>query len=233
MKRGLKVFLIGALASACLIGCGGNDEVEYDPIKEGSTVEWSSGGLWDLLPQPDSLNGELTNDSSEYVSFYLYGPIDECEAYIDKCVEAGFTEDYQRDEGFYDAYDAEGHYLNIYFFDGEDRYSVGIRQEALDQSCTTEENTESTDVDPDFKAAMDSYEAFFNEYCDFIETYNNSSDVTSLAADYADYMAQYTETMGELSKIDESTLSQADALYYAEVGGRISQRLAEVGMSLQ
>ena len=93
---------------------------------------------------------------------------------------------------------------------------------------TAAEPTVSTASDPDFRAAMDSYEAFFDEYVAFMKSYEESSDPTSMLSDYLSLMTQYTETMQALESIDEDELSDADALYYAEVSLRISQKLQEV-----
>ena len=42
------------------------------------------------------------------------------------------------------------------------------------------------------------------------------------------YMAKYVDVMQKLDEIDEEKLSDADALYYAEVQLRISQKLLAV-----
>lgn len=77
--------------------------------------------------------------------------------------------------------------------------------ESTENSATTSTDTESstqtdatvssTDIRPEFKEAMDNYEAFFDEYCEFMKKYNESDDTTSLLADYASYMVKYTDTM--------------------------------------
>ena len=54
-----------------------------------------------------------------------------------------------------------------------------------------------------------------------------------MLADYTSYLQQYTETIDELNSIDEDSLSAADLAYYIEVSGRISQRLLEVGQSME
>ncbi|MBQ1918165.1 MAG: hypothetical protein II175_03280 [Schwartzia sp.] len=60
-------------------------------------------------------------------------------------------------------------------------------------------------VTPEFKAQMDEYEAFFDEYVEF--------------------MQKYTKAMEALDAIDESTLSDADSLYFAQVMLRIDEKL--------
>ncbi|MCH3961416.1 MAG: hypothetical protein LKF53_07460 [Solobacterium sp.] len=87
---------------------------------------------------------------------------------------------------------------------------------------------ESTGIDPSFKAAMDAYEAFFNEYVTFMQKYQNAEDTASMLSDYLQWMNKYKDTMTKLDSIDENALSSADQAYYLEVMARILNRLAEV-----
>ncbi len=83
-------------------------------------------------------------------------------------------------------------------------------------------------IRPEFQEAMDSYEAFFDEYIAFMKSYQESANSISMMKDYLDYMTQYAETMDKLSKLGEEELSEQEALYYAEVSLRINQKLLEV-----
>ena len=93
---------------------------------------------------------------------------------------------------------------------------------------TTNTTTSANGVSPEFKAAMDSYEEFFDGYVLFMKAYKESSDISSMANEYTAMMQQYVQMMGELQKIDQSTLSSEDALYYAEVMLRINQKILSV-----
>lgn len=117
-------------------------------------------------------------------------------------------------------------------------------KETLEQENAThsEENEESENDDntdlvdgmrPEFKEAMDSYELFFNEYCDFMETYAESPDDLSLLTDYAEYMAQYADTMSKMESLDDGEMNDVETKYYIEVTGRINQRLLEVSIAIQ
>ena len=75
---------------------------------------------------------------------------------------------------------------------------------------------------------MDSYEAFFDEYIDFMKAYKDSDDVLGMAADYADYMVKYADYMKKLGEVNTDELSTADALYFAEVQTRINEKMLEV-----
>ena len=90
------------------------------------------------------------------------------------------------------------------------------------------EGAQTDGLDPEFKAAMDSYEAFFDEYVAFMIAYKESDDVVSMAGEYTAMMTEYLETMTALQEVDQETLSDEEALYYAEVMLRINQKLLEI-----
>lgn len=93
----------------------------------------------------------------------------------------------------------------------------------------TAANAEEADgMDPEFKAAMDSYEAFFDEYVEFMKKFENDSSNPALLIDYASYMAKYADFMGKLDAINEDDLNDAELAYYIEVNARITQKLLEV-----
>ncbi|UMZ01222.1 hypothetical protein H8S51_005795 [Roseburia rectibacter] len=99
-----------------------------------------------------------------------------------------------------------------------------------ESSAQTDATVSSTDIiRPEFKEAMDNYEAFFDEYCEFMKKYNESDDTTSLLADYASYMVKYTDTMQKMNNISEDELTDVEVAYYAEVSARISAKLIEAG----
>jgi len=101
------------------------------------------------------------------------------------------------------------------------------------QEKTNEENTTSNLVNgmrPEFKEAMDSYESFMNEYCEFMKKYINSngSDYT-LIADYSTYMSKYSQFISEFEKWDtDEEMNNAETSYYIEVQARVSKKLLEV-----
>lgn len=102
-------------------------------------------------------------------------------------------------------------------------------------SQNNEAETESTDfhqlVSPQFKETMDSYEAFFNDYVEFMKKYSSSSNPLDMLNDYNNYLSKYADMISKMNSIDQTTLSTADALYYAEVTARISQNLLSVSTS--
>ena len=88
-------------------------------------------------------------------------------------------------------------------------------------------------VSPEFKATMDSYEAFFDEYIAFMKAMSDDPNNTAMLLKYATMMMQYAETMEKLDAIDESKLSPADDAYYIEVMARIEVKLLQASQYMQ
>lgn len=207
-------------------------------------IAWPTAGAGSLVPAPDSTMGLIDSDSSTF--FYAYVEMDEeaFGSYIDACAEAGFTVDYDRGDTWYYADDAAGNDLSLNYqgfnvatvrvqaADPDDAASEADPSTSGSDASTGSGATDASGVSPDFKATMDEYEAFFNEYCDFMESYSQNPSDPMLIAEYASMMSQYSDTMAALEAIDESSLSAADSAYYLEVQTRINQRLLEVGESL-
>lgn len=112
-----------------------------------------------------------------------------------------------------------------------DESTEATTEATTEETTTAEETTSQADasgIRPEFKAAMDSYEKFFDEYCAFMKKYKESNNASSMLADYTKYMAQYADMMAKLDAVDENELSSEEALYYAEVSNRISSKLLDV-----
>lgn len=116
--------------------------------------------------------------------------------------------------------------------------------EAEDDETETPESTEAEDdetekepteekdlVDgmrPEFKEAMDSYEAFYDEYCDFMKKYKENPADVRLIAEYADMLKKGAEMDEKFAAWEGDDLNNAEVKYYAEVSARITQKLLEV-----
>ncbi len=106
--------------------------------------------------------------------------------------------------------------------------SQNTQQEQQSQQSQQSQQYDPSQVSADFKASMDSYEKFFDQYVEFMKKYKDSGNSISMLADYTKMMQQYTDTMTKLNAIDQNSLSAADEAYYLEVMGRITQKLASV-----
>lgn len=97
----------------------------------------------------------------------------------------------------------------------------------------TEEVTEPTEesiqlVDglrPEFKEAMDAYEAFYDEYCELMTKYmKNPSDLT-LMTQYMELLDKSGEMDEAFEKWDDEDMSPAELQYYLEVTDRVMDKL--------
>ena len=74
---------------------------------------------------------------------------------------------------------------------------------------------------------MDSYEAFFDEYAEFMKKFSQSSSSTELLMDYSNYMMKYADAMDKLQKMNSENLTIEEQKYYIEVMARIEKKLLE------
>lgn len=91
--------------------------------------------------------------------------------------------------------------------------------------------TDSAGIRPEVKDFLDSYETFMNNYCDFMEKYENSDDVVSMMNDYTEYMKQYADFAQKMDDMGDSDLNTEELKYYLDVQNRVSQRLLTVSGS--
>ena len=228
---------------------------EKTTAKQYAEMVWPSGGIADKLPIPKSTVGDIISDSEDYLDVTVGNTsLSDFQKYVNDCKAYGFTVDYDNLGDTFYAKNRSGYDLSVYY-DEKDK-SMDIILEEPDEEETTvatkpkttkpkatkpkatkpkaakkttsKKSNSSSGVNADFKATMDSYEEFFNDYVDFMKKYKNSTDITSMASDYADYMTKYSDMMQKLNDIKSEDLSTADLAYYNEVNARITKKLAEV-----
>ncbi len=84
-------------------------------------------------------------------------------------------------------------------------------------------------LSPEFIEAMNSYEAFIDEYCVFMKKYAESDGTDlGLLAEYGNYMKKYAEAMEDFGAWDNNQMSEAETAYYLEVQSRAMSKLMEV-----
>lgn len=83
-------------------------------------------------------------------------------------------------------------------------------------------------IRPEFKEAMDSYEAFYKEYCDFMKQYADNPSDLSLLAKYADMLTKVEDMDRKFEQWDEGELSSEELKYYLDVNARVEKMLADL-----
>lgn len=108
--------------------------------------------------------------------------------------------------------------------------------ESLTTSTVTEKPQETeppvalnSAIRPDFKEAMDSYEAFMDEYVEFMKKYKNADamDMLGMLSQYTDFMQKYSDFSDKMDKW-ESDMNDAELTYYLEVTARVNKKLLEM-----
>ena len=77
---------------------------------------------------------------------------------------------------------------------------------------------------------MDSYEAFYREYCDVLKRYNENPTDLTLLTEYMDLMQKSVDMSAKFEAWDENEMNTAELQYYTEVNARVTQMLIEAGM---
>lgn len=219
----------------------GEYSINANAPKATGKLEWPKMGLATLIPKIDSEKGNVEIDSESQLLIYVGGmDADKYNDYVQKCMDKGFTKDYDKTEKLFAAHDKNGNSLRVSL---EGANTVCITMYAADENSESSKNTESnkdekstsnnenknSGISDDFKKAMDSYEDFFDEYIEFMEKYNNADDPTSMMSDYTDYMKKYADTMEDFEALEDD-LTTEEAEYYAEVSARITKKLMDANV---
>ena len=83
---------------------------------------------------------------------------------------------------------------------------------------------------PEFKEAMDAYEAFYDEYCEFMTEYSENPADFTLLAKYGELMIKAAEMDKAFEEWDEDELNDAELKYYVKVSNRITEKLLDVSL---
>ncbi len=86
----------------------------------------------------------------------------------------------------------------------------------------------SNNIRPEFKETMDSYEAFYTEYCDFMKKYSENLTDLTLLTKYGDILAKAVEMNEAFEAWDKNELNTEELKYYLDVNNRVMQMLIDV-----
>ncbi len=93
----------------------------------GEKIQWSDVVLGAILPEPPANRGEVHDNSAEELWLDINNLSDkEYADYIERCKEDGFTVDAETTSYSYDAYDAEGYKLHLYYYSSEQELMIQL-----------------------------------------------------------------------------------------------------------
>ena len=229
-----------------------NKELSIDLNKpiEVSDITWPSSELVSKIPTPKSSIGKINSESDK--SFRVYVKNENSEDYsnyVTECIDAGFNIDYERSDTRYSGKNEYGDSLSVNYI-GFNIMEIEIEKAeapVVEEKKNSEQTTENIDVEvkeetkendssvirPEIKAAIDSYEVFVDEYCEFMKKYASSSDTSSMLLDYAQYTTKLADMEAKMDAIENENLNVAEDQYYSDVLLRCSQKLLNVAASIQ
>ena len=217
-------------------------QIELDTPMEMSPIVWPSGSAGGQLPTPKSTTGKFSYENDD--SFHVFiGNTTKADYndYVNACSEKGFNIDYDKGENYYYADNSTGWSLSLRY-EGFNIMSIdigapdGTQPTDSDETKAPETTTKETEtqiinttgIDPDFKAAMDSYENFMNDYVDFMKKFESNPDDLSILADYADYMSKYSDFVKDFENWEDEDLNNEEMAYYIDVQSRVTKKLLEI-----
>ncbi len=99
----------------------------------------------------------------------------------------------------------------------------------IEETIPSEETEASvTGIRPDFKQAMDEYEAFYDEYCELMKKYKENPTDLSLLSQYTAFMTEAIEMSEAFEAWDQEEMTSEELKYYLEVNNRVLQKMADL-----
>ena len=215
-------------------------DIKLEAPMEMSDITWPTGSAGKKIPAPKSTVGKFSYEYDDNFFVYIGGTSKTDYAdYVQSCSDRGFNIDYQKGDKYYRADNKEGWHISIEYIgnnimtihidppEDEEISSLPAATIPSAPSSSEEEASDNSGIDPDFKAAMDSYESFMDEYVAFMKKYQENPTDLSLLTDYANYMSRYAEVVEDFEKWDDQEMNTAETAYYIEVQSRVSKKLLE------
>lgn len=220
-------------------------------------LDWPESDIVKTIPVPKSKKGYANWESSDGYNVNIINMTKEdCNNYIKKCQKAGYIVDYKKNDGFYSAEDKSGNYLRVefrkddngkqvmhlsvvtkdYYDDDDDApdtsasntNNTDVSESEVPSSSSGSSSADKSNIRPDVKKALDSYEKFMNKYVSFMKKYSESDDTTSMMKDYNSYMKKYADFTKKFKKLKDKKLNDDELAYYMEVESRVADKLATI-----
>ncbi len=111
----------------------------------------------------------------------------------------------------------------------EDTSNASNNETSVESSTDANNDTELVDgMRPAFKEAIDAYEAFYTEYCEFMKEYSENPTDLTLLAKYSDMLVKAEEMNEAFEEWDEDELNSEELKYYLDVNNRVMKMLVDV-----
>lgn len=112
---------------------------------------------------------------------------------------------------------------------------ISETQENTFVETTVTENEETkpaaetlTGIRPEFKEALDSYEEFYDKYCDIMKQYMENPLDMNILTEYYECLEKLDEMDEKLEALDDEEMSDEELKYYLEVTTRVTTKMLEI-----
>ena len=196
--------------------CG---EVSYEEYDNGEVKGYIYSGI-----------GKNEGSDLDVFAQLLCFPSEKSGTWIYVFVESSENCEYQYTEAFEDMIDS------IRFLTADEEAEIAKEKEknkdkySYDDFVDMFSKGDFSLVTPSFKEEMDAYEAFYDEYIDFMKKYYSGGSVNlgDMLNDYNKMIEKEMEWAEKIDAVDESTLSPADDAYFLMVTLRIEEKLLSI-----
>ena len=223
--------------------------IDLDVPMEMATIVWPTGTIGKQLPIPKSAIGKISYERSDEFLVYIGNTtMTDYTEYVNACIEKGFVVNYEKGEKYYRADNSEGWNISISYEGGNvmririeapvwfeyNEVVVPSTEPATQESepnvteIVSEAESSNSGIGSDFKAAMETYEAFIDEYVAVMKRYKENPTDISVLSDYTNYISKYAELLEAFNAWNAEDLNNEDLAYYIEVQTRVSQKLIDV-----
>lgn len=217
-------------------------DITLDAPKKMTKNVWPNSTLSNMLPKPDSIDGLVQNDSANNFTYYAGNTtIEQFKLYVEKVKAAGFIIDYSNVENTYSAKNQNAYKVSV-AYEGANTMKIELskpsetssNQNSITKPSETNSNQNSItkptndSLKPDFKKAMDSYEAFMDEYIYFMKKYKDNPTDSQILSSYKNYMEKYAQAVRDFENWNSNTINTTETNYYLEVQTRINKKLIEI-----
>ena len=225
--------------------------LSVDAPEKLGVLDWPESEMLKLIPKPDSNVGKInSNSESFFVAYVGDTSIEKYNEYVKKCSDAGFIVDYDKGDKFYYAKNIDGYSLALKY-EGNKVMFVRIEkikeENSNESSSTSSESISSTTessstpesssseekkpeldsglIRPEVKEALESYEAFVDEYVEFMKKYNSSGNQTQMMTEYLDYINKLVDFENKIAELDDKELTTSESAYYSAVMLRCADKM--------
>lgn len=102
---------------------------------------------------------------------------------------------------------------------------LGASESAIEPSTSAAPSLSG--IRPEFKDAMDSYEAFYDEYCALMKQYSENPTDLTLLSKYSDMLSRLSDMDEKFEAWESEDMSNEELKYYLEVTNRVTSKLID------